>query len=78
MAELKPLEQRANKVADLVQFTPDFDFLGAKPYVFHALDAPIVQITAPHAPVPFSPSLERLYVPGPQRIEAGIRQVLQG
>ena len=46
--------------------------------VFHALDAPIVQVTAPHSPVPFSPSLERSYVPGPQRIEAGIRQVLQG
>jgi pyruvate dehydrogenase E1 component beta subunit len=46
--------------------------------VFHALDAPIVQVTAPHAPVPFAPSLERAYVPGPQKIEAGIRQVLQG
>jgi pyruvate dehydrogenase E1 component beta subunit len=46
--------------------------------VFHALDAPVVQVTAPHAPVPFSPSLERAYVPGPQRIEAGIRKVLQG
>ena len=39
MVELEPLEQRANKVADLIQFTPDFDFLGAKPYVFHTLDA---------------------------------------
>jgi pyruvate dehydrogenase E1 component beta subunit len=46
--------------------------------VFHFLDAPIVQVTAPHAPVPFAPSLERAYVPGPQKIEAGIRQVLQG
>ena len=46
--------------------------------VFHALQAPVVQVTAPHVPVPFSPSLERAYVPGPQRIEAGIRQVLQG
>jgi pyruvate dehydrogenase E1 component beta subunit len=46
--------------------------------VFHSLDAPIVQVTAPHAPVPFAPSLERAYVPGPQKIEAGIRQVLQG
>ncbi len=46
--------------------------------VFHALDAPILQVTAPHAPVPFAPALERAYVPGPQKIEAAIRQVLQG
>jgi zinc protease len=39
MVDLEPLEERANKVADLIQFTPDFDFLGAQPYVFHTLDA---------------------------------------
>ena len=46
--------------------------------VFHALEAPIVLVTAPHAPIPFSPTLERAYVPSPQKIEAGIRQVLKG
>lgn len=45
---------------------------------FRSLRAPIVQVTAPHAPVPFSPALERLYVPGPQKIEAAIRNVLKG
>ncbi|HEU4530693.1 MAG TPA: alpha-ketoacid dehydrogenase subunit beta [Steroidobacteraceae bacterium] len=44
---------------------------------FHALKAPVVQVTAPHAPVPFARELERAYVPGPQRIEAAIRQVLK-
>ena len=44
---------------------------------FHALKAPIVQVTAPHAPVPFARELERAYVPGPQRIEAEIRQMLR-
>ncbi len=44
---------------------------------FRSLRAPIVQVTAPHAPVPFSPGLERSYVPGPAKIEAAIRQVLQ-
>jgi len=39
MVELENLEQRANKVADLIQFTPNFDFLGAQPYVFHMLDS---------------------------------------
>ncbi|MCZ8132367.1 MAG: alpha-ketoacid dehydrogenase subunit beta [Steroidobacteraceae bacterium] len=44
---------------------------------FHALKAPIVQVTAPHAPVPFARELERAYVPGPQKIETAIRQVLK-
>lgn len=43
---------------------------------FQSLKAPVVQVTAPHTPVPFSPALERAYVPGPQRIEAAVRQVL--
>jgi pyruvate dehydrogenase E1 component beta subunit len=43
---------------------------------FRSLRAPIAQVTAPHTPVPFSPALERLYVPGPQRIEAAVREVL--
>jgi pyruvate dehydrogenase E1 component beta subunit len=32
---------------------------------FGSLKAPVVQVTAPHTPVPFSPALERAYVPGP-------------
>ncbi len=40
---------------------------------FELLRAPIQMVTAPHTPVPFSPALERAYVPGPQRIEAAIR-----
>jgi acetoin:2,6-dichlorophenolindophenol oxidoreductase subunit beta len=44
---------------------------------FHSLKAPIAQVTAPHTPIPFSPGLERAYVPGPQKIEAAIRQVLK-
>ena len=45
---------------------------------FRSLKAPVVQVTAPHAPVPFSPALERAYVPGPHRIEAAVREVLRG
>jgi pyruvate dehydrogenase E1 component beta subunit len=44
---------------------------------FHALKAPIVQITAPHTPVPFARELERLYVPSPQAIEAAIRRLVK-
>ncbi len=43
---------------------------------FSSLRAPVMQITAPHTPVPFSPALERAYVPGPQRIEAAVRQLV--
>ena len=44
---------------------------------FSSLRAPVQQVTAPHSPVPFSPSLERAWVPGPQKIEAAIRHVLE-
>ena len=42
---------------------------------FRSLKAPVVQVTAPHSPVPFARELERAYVPGPARIEAAIREV---
>jgi acetoin:2,6-dichlorophenolindophenol oxidoreductase subunit beta len=45
---------------------------------FRYLKAPVVTVTAPHTPVPFARELERLYVPGPDNIEAGIRKVLSG
>jgi pyruvate dehydrogenase E1 component beta subunit len=40
---------------------------------FRSLKAAPRMVTAPHAPVPFAPALERAYVPGPQKIEAAIR-----
>ena len=43
---------------------------------FSSLKAAPRMVTAPHTPVPFAPSLERAYVPGPARIEAEIRAVL--
>jgi len=42
---------------------------------FAALKAPIRRVTAPHTPVPFAPSLEKLYIPSPERITAAIREV---
>ena len=44
---------------------------------FRSLKRAIIQVTAPHTPVPFAPSLERAYVPGPPRIEAAIRQAMK-
>jgi pyruvate/2-oxoglutarate/acetoin dehydrogenase E1 component len=41
---------------------------------FRHLKAPILQVTSPHAPVPFSPALEDLYVPSTAKIEAAVRE----
>jgi acetoin:2,6-dichlorophenolindophenol oxidoreductase subunit beta len=45
---------------------------------FHALKGPIGMVTAPHSPVPFSPTLEDLYIPSPTRIADGVRKVMKG
>ncbi len=46
-------------------------------HAFRSLKRPIIQVTAPHTPIPFAPALERAYVPGPPRIEAAIRSALR-
>ena len=45
---------------------------------FDSLQAPVELVTTPHAPVPFSPALERAYVPSPQKIAAAIVRTLRG
>ena len=44
---------------------------------FEDLKAPIIKVTSPHTPVPFSPKLEMHYVPSEDRIEAAVRKVLK-
>jgi acetoin:2,6-dichlorophenolindophenol oxidoreductase subunit beta len=39
---------------------------------FAQLKAPVAMVSPPHTPVPFSPALEDIYVPGPARIEAAV------
>ena len=39
---------------------------------FSALTGPIIQITPPHTPVPFSPVLEDAWMPSAQRIEQAV------
>jgi len=41
---------------------------------FRHLKAPILQVTSPHSPVPFSPALEDLYLPSTAKIEAAVRE----
>ena len=43
---------------------------------FDALKAPIKLVTAPHAPVPFSPALEDLYIPSVAKIEAAVAETM--
>ncbi|BBN99001.1 alpha-ketoacid dehydrogenase subunit beta [Sporolactobacillus terrae] len=43
---------------------------------FDYLDAPIKRVTAPHAPVPFSPPLEKLYMPTPEKIIEAFREMV--
>ena len=40
---------------------------------FESLRAPVAMVTGPHAPTPFSPVLEDLYVPGPDRVADAVR-----
>jgi len=44
---------------------------------FDYLDAPILRLGAPFSPVPFSPVLERAYIPDAGRIAAGVRRLLE-
>jgi acetoin:2,6-dichlorophenolindophenol oxidoreductase subunit beta len=43
---------------------------------FDYLDAPVLRLGAPFSPVPFSPVLERAYIPDSNRIAAGVRRLL--
>jgi acetoin:2,6-dichlorophenolindophenol oxidoreductase subunit beta len=45
-------------------------------HAFKALKGPVEMVTAPHAPVPFSPQLEDLYIPGVDKIEAAVRRAM--
>ena len=44
---------------------------------FDYLDAPVLRLGAPFSPVPFSPVLERAYIPDSNRITAGVRRLLE-
>jgi pyruvate/2-oxoglutarate/acetoin dehydrogenase E1 component len=44
--------------------------------VFGSLKAPVKMVTAPHAPVPFSPALEDIYIPSVAKIEAAVREII--
>ena len=43
---------------------------------FDYLDAPVVRVAAPFAPIPFSPPLEDAYLPGADEIVAAVRRLI--
>ena len=43
---------------------------------FDYLDAPIARVGAPFSPVPFSPALEKIYIPNADRIVEEVRKQL--
>jgi pyruvate dehydrogenase E1 component beta subunit len=43
---------------------------------FDELDAPIARVGAPFAPIPFSPTLEDVYLPGRDEVVAAVRRVV--
>ena len=45
--------------------------------VFDELDAPIGRVGAPHSPMPYSPGLERVVIPTPERIASAALATLQ-
>jgi pyruvate dehydrogenase E1 component beta subunit len=45
---------------------------------FDFLDGPVKRVTAPHAPVPFSPVLEDAYMPSVERVLAAVDELARG
>ena len=43
---------------------------------FQDLQAPVGMVTAPHTPVPFSPELEKHFVPSADKIAACVRETV--
>jgi pyruvate dehydrogenase E1 component beta subunit len=43
---------------------------------FEALRAPVLSVTCPHTPVPFSPTLEDAFLPSLSRIESAVRKAM--
>ena len=44
---------------------------------FDYLDAPIKRVTAPFTPVPFSPPLEKEFIPSKEKITSTVKALLQ-
>ena len=43
-----------------------------------SLDAPVLRVGAPFSPVPYSPSLEEVWLPGARQIVGAVEQIVPG
>ncbi len=69
LASFRPQVLRKQRTTDIAAMVAQ--------QAFGALKGPIMQVTPPHTPVPFSPALEDLYVPGPEQVVAAVQHVMQ-
>lgn len=44
--------------------------------LFEYLDGPVIRVAAPDSPVPFSPNLEKAWLPGAEQLQAACRRLL--
>ena len=74
--EVGLLKDDADAPADLGGFGGEIAATIAEE-AFEDLDAPVKRITAPDTPVPFSPPLERAFIPQVEDVVAGLRDLAE-
>ena len=75
LAELKKLRRKAD--GDV--YDPDITKIAARigAELFDELDAPVLRVGCPFAPIPFAPELERALLPGSADIVRAVREELR-
>ena len=88
---LSPLDEdtllsSVRKTHRLVIVTEEVKFAGSSAEIaamvsekaFDRLDAPIMRVAAPFVPIPFSPVLEKEYIPSEEKVIKAIKAVMEG
>jgi pyruvate dehydrogenase E1 component beta subunit len=88
---LSPLDEdtilsSVRKTHRLVIVTEEVKFAGSSAEIaamvsekaFDRLDAPIIRVAAPFVPIPFSPALEKEYIPSEEKVIKAIKVVMEG
>ncbi len=88
---LSPLDEdtilnSVRKTHRLVIVTEEVKFAGSSAEIaamvaekaFDRLDAPIIRVAAPSVPIPFSPVLEKEYIPSEEKVVKAIKAVMEG
>ena len=88
---LSPLDSKTilgsvEKTGRLIVVEEDVGFCGwgaeiaaqAADKSLYYLKSPVKRISAPYAPIPFSPSLEKMYMPSAEKVYAAAKLLVQG